>query len=101
MLPAPAQHTGNLFRDHENAQLVLVLTSLLSCVNAAEKKPFACCQSGGLTSEMLVHFTFDRIISSIIEKRRESHNVVMALFHVLFQSIIGSFHEFCGERLGW
>lgn len=50
---------------------------------------------------MLVHFPFDRIISSIIEKSIESCYVVTALFHVLFQSIIASFHLFCGERLGW
>lgn len=41
---------------------------VLSRTNAAEKGPFACCQSEGSASEMLVHFPFDRIISSIIEK---------------------------------
>lgn len=41
----------------------------LSLLNAAQKRPFACCSSEGLTLEMLVHLTFDRIISSIIEKK--------------------------------
>lgn len=46
---------------------------------------------GALALEMLVHFSFDGIIASIIEKVGSHANVVMALFHVLFLSIIASF----------
>lgn len=90
----PARRFGNALWDNETAQLVLVLACLLSVMNTEEKRPLACSQPERLTSEMLVHFTFDRLISTIIEKRRECRNVAMALSHVLFQSIIASFHEF-------
>lgn len=45
-------------------------------------------------SEMLVRFSFDGIIASITVEEGEPRNAVMALFHVLFQSIIASRHRF-------
>lgn len=46
---------------------------------------------GALALEMLVRFSFDGIIASIIEKVGSIANAVTVLFHVLFHSIIASF----------
>lgn len=58
------------------------------------KGPSACFHSKGSALEMLVHFSFDGIIASIIVEEGESRNAVMALFHVLFRSIIASRRRF-------
>lgn len=66
----------------------------MSLLNAKVKGPSACFHSQGSASEMLVHFSFDGIIASIIVEEGESRNAVMALFHVLFYSIIASLRGF-------
>lgn len=63
-------------------------------LNASEKGPSACFHPKGSALEMLVRFSFDGIIASIIVEEGESRNAVMALFHVLFQSIIASLRGF-------
>lgn len=54
------------------------------------KGPSACFRSKGSAFEMLVPFSFDGIIASIIVEEGESGNAAMAFFHVLFHSIIAS-----------
>lgn len=65
---ALAEHAGNLFLEvlkmHTRYSSQHVYS--LSCGCSREKGLSDCCQSEGSTPEMLVHFSFDRIISSII-----------------------------------
>lgn len=64
---APLRPFGNLFCDNESAQLKLASASGLLLFDVAETSLFSCLAQS-LTSEMLVHFTFDSITASIMEK---------------------------------
>ncbi len=65
---ALAQHFRLLFWGNEMHSWNLPQHVFTVSHECSREKAFSCCQSEVLTSEMLVHFTFDRIISSIIEK---------------------------------